>query len=165
MKILYIHGLDSKLSEDKRGILEKFGTVVTPDIDYYTNPDAIESILSQMEGKAIDLVLGSSMGGFAGYYVSTALNLPALLFNPALSRRTVKQNIPPIKIKSPVKKHFLLGALDDVVNPGETLNFIAHNYNNFTNFHLHIMPDLTHNIPEDVFETEVMLFIEKFKKL
>lgn len=158
MKILYIHGLDSKLSQEKRTILERFGEVSAPDLDYYNNPDAIESILTTYEKEGIDVVIGSSMGGFAAYYVSTILKKPALLFNPALRKRSVEQSIPSIVINSYTLKHFLIGANDTMVHPGDTLNFISEIYNEFTDFYLHIHPKLSHSIPTDVFEEEVEKF-------
>lgn len=161
MKIVYIHGLDSKLSPEKREILEKFGTVISPDINYYNNTKTIETILEKLEGEEPDVIIGSSMGGFATYYVSTVLKKPALMFNPALAERSVEQEVPEAKIEEKQLKQFLLGAIDDVVNPAKTLKFIAEAYNEHTDFHLHILPGLTHNIPLDVFEAEVRSFLEK----
>ncbi len=161
MKILYIYGLDSKLSLEKRTILEKFGEVNAPDLDYYNNPKAIISILEKYENEGIDVVIGSSMGGFAAYYVSTVLKKPALLFNPALKRRSVEQSIPSVAITSYTLKHFVIGAEDTMVNPGDTLNFITEKYNEFTDFHLHIRPKLAHSIPVPVFEEEVKNFFTK----
>ena len=161
MKIVYIHGLDSKLSPEKREILEKFGTVISPDINYYDNPKSIDTIIREVEGEDPDVIIGSSIGGFATYYVSTALQKPALMFNPALAERSVKQEVPQVEINTPLFKQFLLGAIDDVVIPGRTLNFIAEAYNEHTDFHIHIQPGLTHNIPLDVFEAEVKSFLDK----
>lgn len=161
MYILYIHGLDSKLSPEKREILQKFGQVVSPDINYYENPDAIDSILQEVEEEEIDLVIGSSIGGFAAYYVSSALGKPALLFNPALRERSVKQNIPNLSARSGMMKQFVLGAKDDVVDPADTLEFIAEHFTKFSGLHLYLRPELTHNIPLDVFEEEVASFVKK----
>lgn len=162
MKILYLHGLESKLSQEKRTILERFGEVSAPDLDYYNNPDAIESIVEKYGKTGIDVVIGSSMGGFAAYYVSTVVGKPALLFNPALRKRSVEQSIPSVAINSYTLKHFVIGADDPVVHPGDTLNFIAETYNEFTDFHLHIRPKLFHSIPVDVFEEEVEKFFNEF---
>lgn len=158
MKILYIHGLDSKLSHEKKAILEKFGPVLAPDLDYYSDSKAIESIFSMYKNEEIDVVIGSSMGGFTAYYVSTRLEKPALLFNPALKKRSVEQAVPSNVIASLTLKQFVIGAQDDVVNPGETLNFLSEEYNEFTDFHLHIRPQLSHGIPLHVFEQEVESF-------
>lgn len=164
MKILYIHGLESKLSQEKRAILERFGAVSAPDLDYFKDPDAIESILNTYRKEGIEVVIGSSMGGFAAYYVATVLNSPALLFNPALRKRSVEQTIPSVAINSYSLKHFIIGADDNVVNPGDTLGFISETYNEFTDFHLHIRPKLAHSIPVDVFEEEVENFLAQVSR-
>ncbi|HSJ11928.1 MAG TPA: hypothetical protein VK916_04550, partial [Gillisia sp.] len=96
--------------------------------------------------------------------ISTALKKPALLFNPALKSRSVEQIIPSIPINSPSVKQFVLGTIDDVVNPGETLGFISKTFNEFTDFHLHLRTGLTHNIPLDVFEEEIRSFFEFIKR-
>lgn len=163
MNILYLHGLDSKLSPEKKRILEKFGEVVSPEINYYEDPQAIQSILKEMQQRELDVVLGTSIGGFAGYYVSTALKKPALLFNPALKQRSVEQATPSFEILSPVLKQFVIGAGDEVVIPADSMEFLSTAYNNFTNFHLHLRPGLGHNIPLDVFEEEVTFFFDLLK--
>ena len=163
MNIVYLHGLDSKLSPEKKEILEKIGNVIAPDLDYYSNANSIESILKYLSDKEIDVVIGSSMGGFAAYYVSTALKKPALLFNPALKSRSVEQIIPSIPINSRSVKQFVLGVNDEVVNPGETLGFISKTFNEFTDFHIHLRTGLTHNIPLDVFEEEITSFFNIVK--
>lgn len=163
MNIVYLHGLDSKLSLEKKEILEKFGDVIAPEIDYYSNENAIKSLVDYLKDKKVDLIIGSSIGGFAGYYVSTALKKPALLFNPALKNRSVEQIIPSIPINSRSVKQFVLGVMDDVVNPGETLGFISKTFNEFTDFHIHLRTGLTHNIPLDVFEEEIESFLNLVK--
>lgn len=165
MNILYIYGLDSKLSPEKKLILEKFGEVFTPDIDYYNDARAIDAILEQIKKANIQAVIGSSMGGFAGYYISTIIGVPSLLFNPALEKRSVEQKVPQLQINAKTKKKFLLGAIDDVIDPGDTLRFLSRDFNQHTDFHLHIMPGLTHNIPVDVFEKEVKEFFRIYFEL
>lgn len=160
MNIVYIHGLDSKLSPEKRAVLSKFGKVISPDIDYYSNPAAIDSILKEIKDQDIDVVIGSSMGGFAAYYVSTAIKKPALLFNPALKKRSVEQEVPSFSIDSLSVKQFIIGAQDQVVDPADTLQFLSSCYNSFTDFHIHIRPELDHNIPVPTFEFEVRTFFQ-----
>lgn len=160
MNIVYLHGLDSKLSPEKKAILEKYGRVYAPEVDYYTNPNAIESFMEACKDWDIQVVMGSSMGGFAGYYVANALSRPALLFNPALKKRSVPQNIPRDNDQNKLK-HIVLGQIDDVVAPADTLSFLSENFNPVTHFHLHLVPDLGHNIPEEFFEEEVSSFFKR----
>lgn len=159
MNIVYIHGLDSKLSPEKKTILERFGTVIAPVVDYYSNANAIESLIEKLKNQDVQVIIGSSMGGFAAYYISTVLHKPALLFNPALKNRSVEQIIPSVPFSKPCFKQLVLGNLDDVVNPGDTLRFLSRTFNEFTEFQIHLRPGLTHNIPLDVFEEEVSSFL------
>ena len=157
MNILYLHGLDSKLSPEKKAILEKYGKVHAPNLNYYTNPDAIETILEMYADVDINTVIGSSMGGFVAYHVSNALLRPALLFNPALKKRSVPQNIPSEGGHNNLKQ-IVVGQRDDVVSPADTFSFLMKNFNPVTDIHLHLVPRLRHNIPVEFFEEEVKEF-------
>lgn len=160
MNILYLHGLDSKLSPEKKAVLEKYGEVFAPDLNYYTNPDAIDSILEMYAGIDINTIIGSSMGGFAAYHVSNALFRPALLFNPALKKRSVPQNVPSNEAHNDLKQ-IVIGQRDEVVSPADTLNFLSENFNPVTHLHLHLVPRLGHNIPVELFKEEVQSFFDK----
>jgi uncharacterized protein len=161
MNILYLHGLDSKLSPEKKAVLEQYGSVFAPNIDYYTNQNAIETVLNQFSKGEIDVVIGSSMGGFAGYHVANALQLPALLFNPAMKKRTVRQNISVGKNLYNGLKQIVIGQVDKVVAPKDTLDFLQEDFNPLTDLHLHLVPQLGHNIPIPFFEEEVSSFFKK----
>src|SRR5690554_4666971 len=105
MNILYLHGLDSSLNDEKRAILEKYGKVYAPLIDYREDANRVVFLIDEFKDKDIDVVIGSSMGGFAGYYIADALQRPALLFNPALAYRSVRQEIPNTKTQAPNSKY------------------------------------------------------------
>lgn len=64
MNILYLHGLESKLSVQKRAILEVYGTVIAPDIDYNSNPNVIQNLYEEYHNQDINAI--SSMGGGCG---------------------------------------------------------------------------------------------------
>lgn len=163
MNILYLHGLESKLSPEKRNLLEKYGEVYAPDVDYYKDPKAIENILKKYAGLDIDAVVGSSMGGFAGYYISDELDRPALLFNPALKSRSVKQEFPDGGSASKSFKQLVIGARDEVVMPGDTLSFISTKLNVGTEYFFHIRPEMEHRTPVEIFEEELESFFTKLK--
>ena len=161
MNILYLHGLESKLSPAKRKILEKYGKVLAPDLDYHNNSNAIETILELYSNIDINTVMGSSMGGFVAYHVSNALFRPALLFNPALKKRPVLQNIPPAYNNYNNLKQIIIGQSDDVVLPADTLSFLTENFNPVTDIHLRLVPRVGHRISVELFEEEVESFFEK----
>lgn len=160
MNILYLHGLESKLSLQKRESLERYGKVFAPALDYHNNPASIESILLEYSNADINAVIGSSMGGFAAYYVSSALRCPALLFNPALKHRSVEQHIPPLEEAVQSYKRIVLGLQDDVVDPSHTLTFIAENLNREAGLELKLRPRMEHRVEINIFQEE----LEKFFK-
>ena len=158
MNILYIHGLNGSLSEEKRAILETYGTVYSPSIDYAEDPNSIKHLKEEFQDKDINVVMGSSMGGFVGYYLSIAFQRPALLFNPALVYRTVFQNIPEYNNPNRSFKKIVLGSQDEVVYPKNTLIFIADRIKDNTDYQISLRQDLAHRIPLEIFEEEVKSF-------
>ena len=161
MKILYIHGLNGSLSPEKRALLEPYGEVFAPAIDYQSDAHAIASLSAAFKTQGITVIIGSSMGGFAGYYVSNIMQCPALLFNPALAERSVTQIIPEINNNTSSFKQIVIGTLDDVVNPKQTLNFLAETVMDHPEYKIHIHNQLAHRIPLEVFKEEIQLFFKQ----
>ncbi len=155
MKILYLHGLNSSLSLEKRIILERYGKVESPALDYENNPDSIIWIYNHYKNTEIDVVIGSSMGGFAGYHISKLFQVPALIFNPALAERSVVQNVPGTPEINGSSISIVLGAKDAIVDPKSTLKFLGNLLMQAQNYSIHIRHDLEHQIPVDVFEEEI----------
>lgn len=161
MNILYLHGLDGDLASEKRVVLEKFGKVFSPAIDYRKEYNSVELLVEQYKNEKIKAVIGSSMGGFVGYYIADAYNLPSLLFNPALSARSVRQEIPIYKNPYLSFKQIVLGAEDDVIDPKSTLAFLSKRLQEHTDYDIHVRQRLGHRIPVDVFKAEVEAFFKK----
>ena len=161
MNILYLHGLESKLSPEKRLILENYGNVIAPDLDYKSNPNVIQNLYDEFKNQSINAIIGSSMGGFAGYHLANSLGIRAMLYNPALPYRTnVEQNIPLALPKDQcLEMRFVLGGLDDVIKAKDNLTFLAENYALERNYQIVIRKDLAHQIPIAVFEAETSIFL------
>lgn len=159
--ILFLHGLESHLIDDKKAILNKFGNVMAPHIDYHANPDAIATLFREYANQNIDYIIGSSMGGFAGFYLSAMLDTPALLFNPALPYRSqVAQNIP-IVGKRNYLMQFVIGQQDDIILAKDNLEYIVKLLPASTDIKIHIIKNLGHRISLEVFESETNLFFLK----
>lgn len=159
MNILYLHGLNGSLSSEKQIILERYGNVHAPSIDYENNINSIFSLQTEYIDSGIDLIIGSSMGGFAGYYLSRLFQVPSLLFNPALAYRTVLQNTPITEPSNGSSMHIVLGSKDKTIDPKTTLDFISDLLMHPQNFSIQIRHDLEHRIPVSVFEEEVEKFM------
>lgn len=161
MNILYLHGLDGDLAPEKRTVLEKYGKVFSPAIDYRTEYNSIELLVEQYKNEKINVEIGSSMGGFVGYYIADAYQLPSLLFNPALTSRSVRQNIPTYKNPYLSFKQIVLGVDDDVIDPKGTFAFLSKTLQEHTDYDIHVRQRLGHRIPVEVFKQEVEAFFKK----
>ena len=163
MNILFLHGLESKLSPAKRVILEKYGTVIAPDFDYNSNPDTIQNLYNEFKNQEINVIVGSSMGGFAGFYLANSFGVCALLYNPALPyRNNVVQNIPSDlpKKRSPLMR-IVLGGQDDVIKAKDNLVFLSQNFSELKECTIQIINELAHQIPVPIFEKQTQYFFEE----
>jgi predicted esterase YcpF (UPF0227 family) len=163
MNILFLQGLESKLSDPKRAILATYGTVIAPDIDYKSNPNVIQNLYVEYHNKDINAIIGSSMGGFTAYHLAHTLGICALLYNPALPYRNgIEQIIPTnLPINNAAFMRIVLGAQDDIIIAKDNLNFLAKNSNPQTDYDITIKRGLAHQIPIDVFEQETKAFFAK----
>jgi uncharacterized protein len=161
MNILYLHGLKSKLSEEKCKVLKKYGKVFSPNIDYSREHIQYKTILQSYPNIQINVIIGSSMGALNGYIISNCIGRPALLFNPPLSKHP--KNITLTGHKFPkifAAKQNILGANDNVVDPKETLAFLIKHLEE-NELEIKIDPELGHRIPLDHFKEEVAHFFSK----
>lgn len=156
MNILYLHGLKSKLSTGKRRVLEKYGNVYAPDINYDNQHIQPIEILKHYVNVELNVVIGSSMGALNAYIISENIGRTALLFNPPLSKYQVV-NFKAHFTKGLASKQILLGGNDDVVNPSETLNFLGQHLSK-AELNIKTDPYLGHRIPVSIFGEQVKLF-------
>jgi len=154
-RVAFFHGLESLPRTEKNEMLEKeFDFVFAPPMDYY-NPLIFDNVLSTLEENPVDYLIGSSMGGFFAYQLSTLLGIPTLLFNPAVHGRSIN---PPVKTGDLKVHHTLvLGEKDDIIDPFVTSRWFNDNKENtFINYE-----SIGHRIPADVFNK----WINNIKKI
>ena len=129
MKALYIHGLDSSPNEEKLLLMEKAGLeTVALHLDYRNQPDAYEILKLEAIDQKVDLLTGSSLGGYIAYWLGEELGLPVLLLNPAMTiDRSVPGAITHVKeLKCPLR-YVAIGAKDEIINPEANLDFFRKN--------------------------------------
>lgn len=165
MNILYFHGLDGSLNDEKRGVLEQHGKVFGPQIDYRASDHTVNSLIIEYQNKDIDVVIGNSMGGLAAYYVSLIYNTPCLIFNPALPYANILQNMP--KNLSAREKYLqvVLGRQDDVINAADNLSFLDDEIPDDLRSTIHILNHAGHQIPIGDFEAELGFFFNVIEGL
>jgi len=125
MNIVYLHGLMSSNQSPKVDWLKNKNTVFNPYLNYKEDTETLFSDLKTIcEENKIDLIIGSSMGGYLGFHLSNKYNIPNLLFNPSLEKnKMVKPKVEEIK-NSHVLHTLVLGRNDDVVIPSHTIGFM-----------------------------------------
>ena len=151
MKVAFFHGLDSKvMSEKTYALREKFDDVYDPSMDY-TDPNMFEKVLKHLQDNPVDLLIGSSMGGYFAYCLSTQLGIRTLLFNPAVHSRPLD---PVVTLGDKETNHLVvLGTQDNVIKPSETVKFFR-DVNNVTI----VNEEIGHSIPIEIFKSYIRLY-------
>jgi predicted esterase YcpF (UPF0227 family) len=161
-KILFLHGLESLLTDNKRETLLKFAEeVISPTLDYKNNRDIYQLLIDNYQNGNIDVIIGSSMGGLVGYYLSRKLGIPAMLFNPALPYKSVPQNIEK-DLDSTSLTYIVLGKKDKVIEFNENLALILNNAKDSDSLYIKIINQLEHRIPYEIFTQEAFNFFVQY---
>lgn len=116
--IAFFHGLESFSKSDKSKFLISTYDAFCPPMNYKES-DLFDKTLNEIKEKKVTLLVGSSMGGWFAYCMSTLTGIPTLLFNPALHSRSIQPNV---KIGNKKSNHTLiLGKHDNVIDPVQTV--------------------------------------------
>jgi len=158
MKILYLHGLDGSLSDDKRRAMSKYGEVLGPQIDYRGTGDIFALLIDTYQKENVDVVIGNSLGGLAAYYISLVFHTPCLVYNPAFPYASAIPRIPHSEFGRDKYLQVVLGKQDDVIKAGDNLIFLDDNLDNQVNYTVHILNTVGHHIPIQEFERELNFF-------
>lgn len=126
MRVAFFHGLESKpISSKSEYLKDNMDFAYCPAMDY-KNPKMFDIVLKEVTKNKVDLLIGSSMGGWFAYCLSTITGIPTLLLNPALHSRTYD---PKVKLgKLTPKQTLVLGNNDTVITPKETEQWMKDNY-------------------------------------
>jgi predicted esterase YcpF (UPF0227 family) len=159
MRTAFFHGLESPPVSEKNAILDKhFTDVYAPPMDY-RDPGLFSRVLQEVTEKRPDVLIGSSMGGWFAYCLSTVTGIPTLLFNPACVGRSFN---PIIETgKELPQQTIILGKYDDVINHQESMSWLVDNYHGPMSF---TYEGIGHRIPADIFEKQIEKFIKKTNK-
>lgn len=90
MKIMYVHGFGSSFdpTSDKIVTLSQLGEVVGMSYDYTANPHQIKMTLIEFAlDNVVDLVVGTSLGGYFAAEVGMVVGVPVVMINPAVNPR------------------------------------------------------------------------------
>ena len=148
-KVLYLHGLESNQGGPKVDFLAKEFCVHAPEMDY-KNPmvqNELEFIMRQFNP---DLIIGSSMGGYAADILAEKYGKPAILFNPALHNRTFEPALNYLiegeQAELQERKVVILGKKDEIIPPYITKIMLENNFN-----YKVVLEEMGHQIPLNIF--------------
>lgn len=166
MKAIYIHGLHSNPNPDKIKILEEAGLgIIAPFIDYDKEQASVYKRVKAIAVEAqVDLVIGSSMGGFISYWLAKELQLPALLYNPALYFESLQKFIPQLNHTKTPPLYFCLGEKDQTVNPIEVKVYLSNQNSNLKNIKIINASWLAHGIDLTTFTSMTAWFLAEINK-
>ena len=146
MKVLFLHGLESKTNCAKVKWLRAQGhEVLNPAINY-KDPEAFFAMKRLAKKNNIDVLVGSSMGGHFAFAIATSTNHDCVLLNPAVHSRAFEPENVNYGMCNP-NIYCLLGVRDDVITPAETVNIL----NSEKRFTMLLGPH-GHRTPVDQFE-------------
>tara|TARA_R110000744_G_scaffold340542_1_gene445789 strand:- start:142 stop:657 length:516 start_codon:yes stop_codon:yes gene_type:complete len=166
MRILFLHGLESKPGCEKVQYLESLGhTVHGPSLDYHDDM-AYENLCTLTSHDNYDVIIGSSMGGWFAWNLGKELGVPVLLLNPALHSRSVEHIIGSWSGEFYAKSKVLLalGSLDDIIDGDMTIEWL--NENDPVDWNHDLIKGLYgHRTPVDIFVTIFKHFEEDILKI
>jgi hypothetical protein len=124
-QVVFLHGLESNEMSDKAKWLKSNFNTWAPKIDY-KNPHVFQDLYNEIVRRNPRLIVGSSMGGWFAYAISTLTGIRTLLLNPAVHSRSMEPKGVHLG-KTPSNHVVVLGKNDDLINPNVTKGWFAKN--------------------------------------
>ncbi len=151
-KILYLHGLESGQGGPKVDYLATKSFVHAPEMDY-TRSDIFPFLIETVEEFKPDLIIGSSMGGYAAFILGALYRIPVLAFNPALHSRSIEPNFPQfVKQHFPEKFTIVIGEKDTVIDGDKTMDYLKdYIKDKWAVYNIEHIKKMGHRVPLDVF--------------
>lgn len=140
--------------------MDYFPNAYIPAMDYFNNPHIFTEqylyLKDFAESKKLKLLIGSSMGGYFAYYLGKKLNIPTLLFNPALPYRSFEpKDVDKTGNYYPFN-NIVIGINDDIIIPKDTVKWLKE-YEYAKNYQI-FYEEMGHRTPIDVFKKYVFKF-------
>lgn len=161
MKILYLHGMDSHLQDDRRAVLEPYAEVYAPLLDYRNSPDLFSFLQSQYAD--IQAIIGSSAGGLVGYYLAQQMDKPCLLFNPALPFRNETPFFFNFNKNYEKYMRIVIGLQDEIISPWQSIDILKQDFKATQNAEIQLINQMKHSYPIEIFSKEVAIFFKNIE--
>ena len=163
MKFAYLHGYQGFVTDEKRVYLNELGDCYSPTIDYDNAPTLIQDLVAQFTKEPIEFIAGTSLGGMISYYLGLILNVPVLMFNPAvIAIERLKPFLSDELLNAvPQKQNMVFtGLKDDVVEPKFQIEFVENLKQKNANITQFFDEEMTHLVTLEEFEKGFTTFLE-----
>lgn len=166
MKFAYLHGYQGSVTDEKRAYLDSLGDCFAPSIDYDNATTLVQDLIAQFKKEPIEFIAGTSLGGMLSYYLGLVLNIPVLMFNPAvIAIERLQPFLPEQLLKAiPIKQNLIFtGLQDDVIEPKFQIEFVENLQKLNGNIEQIFATNMTHLITLEEFEKAFETFLESKK--
>lgn len=163
MKFAYLHGYQGFVTDEKRVYLNELGDCYSPTIDYDNAPTLIQDLVAQFTKEPIQFIAGTSLGGMISYYLGLILNVPVLMFNPAvIAIERLKPFLSDELLNAvPQKQNMVFtGLKDDVVEPKFQIEFVENLKQKNANITQFFDEEMTHLVTLEEFEKGFTTFLK-----
>ena len=163
MKFAYLHGYQGFVTDEKRVYLNELGDCYSPTIDYDNAPTLIQDLVAQFTKEPIQFIAGTSLGGMISYYLGLILNVPVLMFNPAvIAIERLKPFLSDELLNAvPQKQNMVFtGLKDDVVDPKFQIEFVENLKQKNANIMQFFDEEMTHLVTLEEFEKGFTTFLK-----
>lgn len=158
--VLYLHGLDSSPTPEKTSMIARLGfRVIAPQMHYREEKNLYGRVGRLIDYFQPDWIVGSSIGGYMGFWLSRQFDIPAILINPALSFKEEDPGLIQSFTLNDTAAHIVIGMKDDVVLPEKTLGWLEGNRAHFTKVDLYPQEDMGHRIQVDELKSIIMQIV------
>lgn len=164
MKFIYLHGYNGFVSQAKRNFLNTLGENYVPEINYDKQPTIISDLIEKSSTEPVDFIAGTSLGAVVAYFVGIKMNIPVLMFNPAVSLLEMLRPLVPEDIfeKNPSSRIMVFtGLKDTVIKPALQKNFVENLQKRGVDIQLTEWEQMTHYVDYPEFKVAFGMFLEK----
>ena len=145
--VIYFHGLESKPGGIKVEFLNNAVDIVEAPTMDYTKKGVFKEWLEYVKIEKPNLIIGSSMGGYFALALASHTGIPVLAFNPAIHSRMFE--VDGLQSgKERTKGLVVLGANDNIIDPGKTLSILKGDWNDLE---IHVEKEMSHRVPLSIF--------------
>ena len=130
---------------------KEFSEVYAPQINY-RDDNILKKLFTDINNIKPDLIIGSSMGGYAAYLIGSTLKIPTLLFNPAVIDRSFDPSGVEYRENIGTTNTVYLGNNDTVINGDKVRDYFYHHGKGTFSYYSY---EGTHRVSIDAFKSGI----------